>query len=139
DVLQPPIQGADRLQLRFQAAEAVQRLPLGVAAEQRLVGVLAVDVHQELAQLAHQLQRYRAAVDEAFGAAALLDYPPQQAFAVGAKLVLFQPARRIAVGINLEGGGDLGAVGAGANGIALDAIAQAQAQGVEQNGLARAG
>jgi len=112
---------------------------LQVALEQRLVGVLAVDVHQLLAQFAQALHRCRLAVDIAAGAAVGAHRAAQDALAVEVEFPLFQPLTHGGQSADLEGGADLGAVAAGAHGAAVGAIAQYQAQGVEQDGFAGAG
>ena len=64
------------------AGVVVQQLPLGLAPQQRLVFMLAVDVHQQLAQLPQCLGRLRHAVDVVARTAAAGDHPSQMAVAL---------------------------------------------------------
>ena len=85
----------------FEPGIGIERIALGIALEQRLMLVLAVDVHQQIAELAQLLHRHRAAVDEGLRRFVGFDRAPQHALAVVEQLLRFQPARR--------GGGGLSA------------------------------
>ncbi len=59
---------------------------------QQLVGMLAVDLDQQLAQLAQLRERDGGAVDEAARAAVGADHPAKQTLTPALQLILFQPA-----------------------------------------------
>jgi hypothetical protein len=69
----------------------IEQLALGIGAQQAVMGVLAVDVGQEIGGLAQLGQRRRHAVDVAARAAVRLDHAPQQAGIV-VEIVGLQPA-----------------------------------------------
>ena len=72
----------------------VEEVSLRGRAQQRLVRVLAVDIHQELARLAQLRQRGGVAVDEAARAPGRVDRAPEQhAPGIACKVSLFQPRR----------------------------------------------
>ena len=121
------------------AGIGVEQLALGIALEQRLVGMLAVDVHQLLAQFAQCLYRCGLAIDVAARAAVGADGAAQDAFTVHLQFSLAQPGLHFVQRTDLEGGADLGTIAADAYRAAVGTIAQHQAEGVEQDRFAGAG
>jgi hypothetical protein len=86
---------------------------VGVGLEQGLVFVLAVDVDQQFAQRFEIAERAGRAVDVAAAAAFGGDHPAQDAQAV-VQVALGQPGMRLGNVHQVEGGEDVGLVGAGA-------------------------
>ncbi len=121
------------------AGKLVQQALLLGFLQQGLVGVLTVDIDQHVAQGLQVGQRGGAAVDIAPGAALLGDDPAQQAFVTFQQVVVFQPLAGLGGVADIEAGVDVGAFGAVADYIAVGAIAQGQAQGIQHDGFAGAG
>ena len=112
---------------------------MGVLAQQRLVLVLAVDIHQQAAQRPEVGERAGLAIDVGPGAPVAADDPAQDAVVVVIKFMAFQPCPRFWYPGNVEGGGDVCTLGAVADSSGVSAIAQGQAQGVQHDGFAGAG
>ena len=70
------VQGGDPRGQVPVTAEIVQQLPLHGATQQRLMLVLAVDIHQHFAEFPQRLHRCRLAVDVATRATAAVDDAP---------------------------------------------------------------
>lgn len=119
------------------AAVCVQQVALRVRAHQALVRVLAVDVDQAVAQLAQLRDGGGRAVDIRAAASLGVDHAAQGEFFVSVEFALGQPGTQRRGGI--EDGGDVGARGALAQHAGVAALAQRQGQGVDEDGLARAG
>ena len=132
--------GAKLRQALPRACEVVQDLALGIAAQERLMGVLAVDLHEELADVAQALHGDRPPVDEGPRAAVAADGPAQHAGPLGVGELELGEARldRGQAG-GLEDGGDLGALAAGAHDARARPVPQDETERVEQNRLAGAG
>ncbi len=99
-----------------------------------------MNIDQLLAQLAQRLQRHRLAVDE--GARAPIardDHAPQDAFAVAFDRLRLEPAPHRPRSRDVEGRGDLGALGAVAHDFAAGATAGGEQQRIDDDGFARAG
>jgi hypothetical protein len=123
-----------------ETAVRVQQLALRRRPRERLVLVLAVYVHQELAELAQLGQRRRPAVDIAPRASAGLDDAAHEAGALVARqVVVRQPAPRRRLPGRIELAPDLGPLGAGPHDDGLGPGAQHHAERVDQDGLAGAG
>jgi len=120
-------------------AEVVEQADVGVAAQQRLVLVLAVDVDQQIPQFLQLLHGGGAAIDVAARAAVAGEDPAQQTFGVRRVVLGGEPARRRGVGADVEVGGNLAALGASADATDVAAVAQRHAQGVDDQGFAGAG
>jgi hypothetical protein len=97
---------------------------VGVGLEQGLVFVLAVDVDQQFAQRLEVAKRAGRAIDVAAAAAFGGDHPAQDARAVVVQVALGEPGMRFGNVHQVEGGEDVGLVGAGAHHAAVGAIAQ---------------
>ena len=129
----------DRGQLRLVAAEGVEEGQLAAARQQRLVLVLAVDLHQQRGQRAQLRQRGRAAVDPGARAAVGAQGAPQLAAAAIVELLLAQPGQRRGRAVERELGVQLGALGAVADHAAVGAQPGQEAQRVDDQRLAGAG
>ena len=115
----------------------VEQAPMGIGLEQGLVLVLAVDVDQQLAQGLEVAEGTGRAVDVATAAAFGSDDAPQDAQPVAGQVAFGQPGVGLGNVDQVEGGEDVGLVGAGAYHAAVGAVAQGQAQGIEHDRLAR--
>jgi hypothetical protein len=76
-------------------AIGVEQLALGIGAQQRLMGVLAVNIHQPFAQISQLGARGRAAVDEGARTALAHDQPPYHTGVVIVQTLLDQPVARV--------------------------------------------
>ena len=101
--------------------------------------VLAVDVHQQVAELAQLLYRHRAAVDERLRRLVGFDRAPQHALAVVEQFLRFQPARRGGGRFEFERGRDLGARATVTDDAGVGALAERERQGVNDDGFSGAG
>jgi hypothetical protein len=132
----------DRGEWLAMGAEVVEELALGLAAQQALVLVLAVDLHEPLAELAQVGERRGGAVDEGPRAAVGADHAAQQALAGVVRVLhrlLAQPGARGEGSFERELGADLGLRLPGAHEGGVGAVAQHQAERVDQDRLAGAG
>jgi len=118
----------------------IEQGALRFGTQQRMVGVLAVDVGEPLAGRTQLRQRHRAAIDPRPAAPAGIDRAAQdQPPLVGVQRLLLQPARK-SVGIGqVELRGHLGALTPGAHHGRVAAATERQPQRIEQNRLAGAG
>ncbi len=107
--------------------------------QQREEFLLTMDIDQYLAELAQGLQRHRTSIDERSRAPVVRQYAPQNALAVALDGLGFEPVSQPRLGAQVEGGRDLSALRPGANCIAARAPAGGQREGVDDDGLARAG
>ncbi|MNI18223.1 hypothetical protein D3C73_716250 [compost metagenome] len=112
---------------------------MGIGLEQGLVFVLAVNVDQQLAQRLEVAKRAGRAVDVAARTSFGCDDPAQDARAVVFEVAFGQPGAGFRNVDQIEGGQDIGLVGAGADHAAVGTITQGKAQRVEHDRLARAG
>ncbi|MCY1407250.1 hypothetical protein D9M71_225450 [compost metagenome] len=101
--------------------------------------VLAVNVDQQLAQGLEVAQRGGRAVDVAARTAFGSNYPAKDARAVAVQVALGQPGLGLWDVGQVEGGEDVGLVGAGAHHATVGAVAEGQAEGVEHDGFAGTG
>jgi hypothetical protein len=125
---------------RLTTAVRVQELALRGRPQQRLVLVLAVDVHQVLARLAQLRERGHVAVDEAARAPTALQRAAQdQAPGIALQLALGEPRGQRRARIQVELGAEFGALRPFAYQRAVGAAADQQLEGVHQDRLARAG
>ncbi|KAG1316537.1 hypothetical protein G6F62_013424 [Rhizopus arrhizus] len=98
---------ADGLAQIAMAAVSVQQVALGIGAHQALMGMLAVDVDQAVAQFAQLGDGGGRAVDIGAAAALRIDDAAQRQFVVGVDLAFGQPGvQRLG---RVEDGGDVGA------------------------------
>ncbi len=118
----------------------VQQAALLGGLEQGVVGVLAVDVHQEFAGFLELLGCGGPAVDEGPGTAAGFHHPAQQQDAVVAgQVVLLQPGVQAGHLVGGELGGHFGPRRAFPHHPRVGPLPQYQGQGAQQDGLAGAG
>ena len=117
----------------------VEQCPLRVAAKQRLVGMLTVDIDQELADLAHLLGGRRRTVDVAARAAAGVEYAAQDQFVPGVEVVGGQPGDYLRQPTDLEGRRHLGPLATGTHDAGIGAVAEGQRQRIDQDRLAGPG
>src|SRR5690606_25443179 len=106
--------------------------------EQRLVRVLAVDVDEQRADVLQVRERNRPVVHERARAAFLADDPPERAAVLVFEAELLEPRERGMARRALEQHADLGALGAVADDARVRAIAEHEAERVDENRLARA-
>ncbi len=107
---------------------------------QRLVGVLAVQVHQPLAERGELRERHRLAVDESARAALRIEHATHQHLAlVAGQRVLREPGAYAGCVGHVERGGQLRPLGARTNLANLETVAEQQPERVEQDRLACAG
>ena len=112
---------------------------LVVGPQQGLVGVLAVDVDQEVAQVLELAATRRSAIDEGARAALSHQQPAHDALAVIVQGLRGQPVSgRGAVG-EIEAGDHLGAFLAGTDHGGIGLVPQGQAQGIDQDGFSGPG
>ncbi len=118
-------------------AVGIDDLALRIAADERDEFLLAVDVDQALAELAHALGGQRLPVDVLAGAPVAADDAPEHELA-GVRLdgLLLEPALDGRVGAGLERRGDLGALGAVAQRVGARAPAEREHDGIDDDGLA---
>jgi hypothetical protein len=125
---------------RLAAGMGIEQLALRGGAQQRLVRMLPVDVHEQLARLPELRQRGGVPVDEAAGAPGAVEAAAQdQQPRVAGQVALFQPRQKLGAGVHLELGGELGALAALPDQARVAAPAHQQLDGVDQQGLAGAG
>ena len=121
------------------AAEGVEQADVGIAAQQRLVLVLAVDVDEQITQFLQLLHGGGAAIDVTARAAVAGEDTTQQALGLRRIILGGEPGRGGVVGADVEAGGNLAALGTGADAADVAAIAQRHAQGIDDQGFAGAG
>ena len=121
------------------AGVLIEQATVGIGFQQGLVFVLAVDIDQQFAQGFQVAQWARRAVDIAAGAPLGGDHPAQNAGAFIIKVALGQPCFGFGDVRQVEGGQDVGLVGARAYHATVGAVAKRQAEGVEHDRLAGAG
>ena len=107
--------------------------------DQRAVVVLAVDLDQRAAELAHHLDADRLIVDESAGAAIRQLDAAQDQFVIRGDVVVLQQRTRRMLGRDLEHGNDLTLLDALAHQALVAAAAQRQGETVEQDRLAGTG
>ena len=125
--------------LACEPAVLVEQRELGGALQQRLVRVLAVHVEQELAEFAQLRQRHRGTVDVRLAAAAGVDGPAHQHARFVRVADVLRPHPLDHRGSGAELGADLRARRAFAHHVGVGALAEREQQGVDEDGLARAG
>ena len=119
--------------------ELMQRAAaLRLGAQERVVGVLAVDVGEKASGLPQLGQGGRCAVDVGPRAATGLDYPAQEA-SLDVEVVGAQPGAQGAFGGRLELRGDLRPLGPGPHRGTVRPLPQGEGQGIHENRLAGTG
>ncbi len=103
-----------------------------------LVLLLAVNLDQELGQIAQRLDRHQLAVQVGARAAVRADHPSHDQLAVVLHRLLLEPAQR-PLGQPREAGGDLGALGAVAHHVPGRAPAGDQQERIDHDGFAGTG
>ena len=123
---------------RVGAGLAVEQSALGLGLHQGLVGVLAMDVHQQVAQFAQLGGSGGHAVDVGLAAASVVDHPAQQRAALfHRELVRLQPLGGLGGGRKI--GGDVGLGRAFAHHAGIAPAAQGQCQRIDQDRFAGPG
>ena len=118
----------------------IDDLALRVAADEGLEFLLAVDVDQVLAELAHALRGQRLAVHVLARAAVAADHAPQHEFAVRRfDRLLVEPAAQRSIRCGFECRRDFRALRAVAKHVGTRAAAERQHHRVHDDGLAGAG
>ena len=132
-------EGGEALAHRLRVAEPVEQVELARGLEQPLMLVLAVHLHERVAEPLEEADRDRRVVDEGAMAAATRELAADHDLAVlHGQSRLIEHGRHAAIGHGehrLDGGG----LGVGANHIGLRARAAYQENRVDQDGLAGAG
>ena len=124
----------------LRACVGVEQLPLRGGAQQRLELVLAVDLGEEAADLAQHLHRHLLAVEVRARLALARDHAAHHELVVGIDALLLEQAAQRGIGAaQVEGGGDLGAFRAVADGLGAGARTDRELQRIDQDGLAGAG
>ena len=115
-------------------------MALGFRAAERLVRVLAMQVDQKLADGLELGQRRRAAVDLRAASTLRIEHAAQQQRAPVPlrEIVLPKPRARGRRVVEIEFGGDFGAIGARAKLARLEAVAEQQRKRIEQQRFAGA-
>ncbi len=119
--------------------KVVEQLPMGFFLHQSLVFVLAVDADQSLTQLSHFRQRGGGAVYIGPGATIGTHGAAQQALVIIIQLPIGQPLAGGRVVADIKGGEHFRPVVAVADNAGVGPVAQGQAQGIDDHGLARPG
>lgn len=138
--LLPALRGELHLARQLLAAGVlVEQAPVGLALQQRLVLVLAMDVDQQFAQALQVAQRAGRAVDVGTRATFGSDHPAQDARTVLFQVALGEPVAGLGDGTDVEAGENVGLVRSGTYRAAVGAVAEGKAEGVEHDRLARTG
>src|SRR6185312_7125903 len=106
---------------------------LGVGCCERLVRVLAVQRHEALAQLGKLRERCGPTVDPCAAAATGVQYAAHDERLLAGEVLLCEPCVNRGCVVDLELGGQLRAVRAGPQLAQLEAIAEQEAQRIEQD------
>ena len=127
------------LPLRPVAGKAVQHVQVPSGVEQAAPIRLALDLDQHAADAREQGDARRRVVDERAAAPVGADDAAHQELAVMVEVVLGQQ-RADRIGLpDIEGGGDAGALAAARHDAGRGAVAERQAERIQQDGLAGAG
>ncbi len=120
-----------------ETAETVNERALHLGRRERLMRVLAMQVDEALAGFLQLGERRGSAVDPGATPALAVQRSPQEERTVGrGEIVSVQPLGDLWTVVHVEGGGQLGPVGARPQLAQLETIAQQQRQSVEQDRLA---
>ncbi len=131
---------ADLAGERRESGVAVQELALRGTAGEGLKFVLAVDIDEDVARLAQQLHRDRLAVEVSARAPIRAHHAPHDEVATGADRLLLEPLLELAWrATEVEGAGDLGALGAVTHHFGPGAAAGEQLQRIDEDRLAGTG
>ncbi len=123
-----------------EAAVRVDERALHVRGEERLVRVLSMQVDQLLADVLQLHEGCRTAVDPGAAAALRVQRPAQEQGGVARReIVLGEPGADAGPVADLEGGGELGALGTGPQLAQFEAVAQEERERIQQDRLAGAG
>ena len=117
----------------------IQQQALGIAAQQGLMRMLAVDIDQRLGHLAQLLNGHRGTVEVGTGTAAGIEDTPQQQSAVSVEIALPQPDFGVMQTCQVEFCGNLGSLSHVADQTRIGAIAKRKRQRIDQNRLAGTG
>ena len=117
----------------FRAGKLIQQFSVGVLAQQGLVLVLAVNVHQHAAQFLELGKRTGLAVNEGSGAALLADATAQDAVFGVIQFLLFQPVPGLGNARNVKACGNVGPLGAMAYRAGIRTTTHGQPQGIKNN------
>ena len=120
-------------------AERVQHVPMGARIDQGALVVLAVDLHQRPANIAHQRHAGRLVVDEDAGAPVGRLQAAQDEIAIIVDGILGEQHARGMIGGDVEDGRHLPLRRAVPNQRGIAARAQRQRERIEQDGLAGTG
>jgi hypothetical protein len=123
---------------RLRPGVSIEQVALGIATQQRMMGVLAMDVGEQIGDFAQLSQRRRGTVDIAPGTAGTVDHSAQQA-RLRVEVVRPQPGFQRPIRRNVELGGNLGTLGSGAYHRGIGTLAQRQRQRVDKDRLAGTG
>ena len=134
----PPLRDIQRQ--RCEAAIGIDKIALRLGCFERLMGMLAVNVDQMLAQVFHLGHRRRSRIDPRATLAAGVEHAPQQhRFVLADQIVLDEPGAHRWRVRDIEFSGEFGAVGAGAQLPRQEPVAEQQAECIEQDRFAGAG
>ena len=136
----PLVEGAGhRFEQRRVIGVVVQQLLLHLAPQQAVVFVLAMQIHQHLAQFAQQAGGRGLTVDKGAGRAIGADDAADDAFLGAVQFVFPQPALGLAGLAGVESHADFRLLRTVADHAAVGPVPQRQPQGIEQDRLARPG
>ena len=122
------------------STECIEQFPLCAAFDETLELMLAVDLRQRFADGSQNLQRYLLAVEIGPRLTLAREDTANDEFVVGLDaLLLEQREQRLGCRVDLEGRGDLGAIGAVPDGLGTAASAHRELQRIDQDGLSGAG
>ena len=93
----------------LQTSVRIQQRKLGIATQKRMVGVLTMDICQQIAGHAQLAQDYRRSIQPRLGSTTAFEHPAQEYdFIFSAKRLLDQPVAQRPIGRNIECGNYLG-------------------------------
>ena len=124
--------------LALVCAERIQQCHLAAARQQRLVLVLAVDLHQHRGEVGQLSDRRGATIDPGARTTIRAQGAAQLALAAFVEFRPAQPVQRRGRVVQFEHRHEFGALGAVADHAAVRALAGQEGQRVHQQGLARA-
>ena len=116
----------------------VEQPALGIAAQQRMMGILAMDVGQEVGHFTQLAQCRRSAIDIGARTPRVVDHSPQQA-GIDIKIGRAQPCFQSAPCSHIKLGGNLRTLGPAAHYGGIRTLTQGQRQRIDKNRLAGAG
>ncbi len=138
-ILPDAVEAGDRLSLLGKAAEGIEKGAVGVGIDERAVVVLAVDLDQQLACLAHQLHGNRLIVDIGLGAAIGRLHPAKNQVAIVVDTVFADEKPGRMAHTDVKDRRHLPLVPTVANKRTVAPAAERQRQAIEENGFSSAG